>query len=181
LTEKNRLSTDWHLALAQHDCWPRTVAFARLRNSDSVDEVMQNVALAVLKPDHKSIPADGVAPWLYRIVVRQCLLLRRQWGRRTRLQQQYAESAGSKVAIETQDALHWLLAGERQTLVRQALAMLSARDSEVLLLKYTQQWSYGQIAKHLGVSVSAVEGRLHRARRRLRSELATLNYREATT
>jgi len=41
-----------------------------------------------------------------------------------------------------------------------------------LLLKYTENWSYQQIAAHLGISHSAVEARLHRARRKLRAELA---------
>ena len=60
---------------------------------------------------------------------------------------------------------------ERQALVRHSLGRLHSRDREMLLLKYTQQWSYEQIAEHLGVSHSAVESRLHRARQRLRHEL----------
>ena len=47
-------------------------------------------------------------------------------------------------------------------------------DGEILLLKYTEDWSYRQLAAHLGISESAVEARLHRARQRLRSELAAL-------
>ena len=35
-------------------------------------------------------------------------------------------------------------------------------------------WSYQQIADHLGVSHSAVESRLHRARKRMRAELAAM-------
>ena len=66
----------------------------------------------------------------------------------------------------------WLLAQERRQLVRKALSHLEPRDAEMLLLKYTESWSYQQIAEHLGVSRSAVESRLHRARRRMRDELA---------
>jgi RNA polymerase sigma-70 factor (ECF subfamily) len=42
------------------------------------------------------------------------------------------------------------------------------------LLKYAQNWSYHEIAEHLGISHSAVESRLHRARRKLRNELAAM-------
>ena len=50
----------------------------------------------------------------------------------------------------------------------------ATRDSEILLLKYAEDWNYVQIADRLGVSHSAVETRLHRARARLRDALAEL-------
>jgi RNA polymerase sigma-70 factor (ECF subfamily) len=55
--------------------------------------------------------------------------------------------------------------------VCEALRVLPRRDSEILLLKYTEQWSYQELAIHLGISHSAVEARLHRARQRLREIL----------
>jgi RNA polymerase sigma-70 factor (ECF subfamily) len=67
------------------------------------------------------------------------------------------------------------LAEERRKLVRAALARLPGRDAEILMLKYTENWSYHQIASHLGIGHSAVEARLHRARARMRAELAALN------
>jgi RNA polymerase sigma-70 factor (ECF subfamily) len=48
---------------------------------------------------------------------------------------------------------------------------LNSKDAELLLLKYTEDWSYHELAAHLGISHSAVETRLHRARQRLRAEL----------
>ena len=85
--------------------------------------------------------------------------------------------AGSGVARDEavdHDPLAWLLAEETQQLVRQAIARLPQRDAELLLLKYTEDWSYRDLADRLGMSVSAVEARLHRARGRMRSELASL-------
>ena len=76
--------------------------------------------------------------------------------------------------IAVPDPLAWLLTLERQRLVRQGLARLAPRDAEILLLKYTEDWSYRELADRLGVSTSAVEARLHRARQRLRDELAAL-------
>jgi RNA polymerase sigma-70 factor (ECF subfamily) len=70
--------------------------------------------------------------------------------------------------------LAWLLAEERQRLIRQALEQLPHRDRELLLLKYTEDWNYHQIAHHLGLSHSAVETRLHRARAKLRAKLLEL-------
>jgi RNA polymerase sigma-70 factor (ECF subfamily) len=60
-------------------------------------------------------------------------------------------------------------------MVRSAIRSIPRREAEMLLLKYTEHWSYEQLAQHLGVSESAVESRLHRARARLRRELAALS------
>ena len=59
--------------------------------------------------------------------------------------------------------------------VRAAMSRLPKRDAEILMLKYNEDWSYQAIAEHLGISHSAVEARLHRARQRLRTELAALD------
>ena len=67
--------------------------------------------------------------------------------------------------------MSWLLADERRAQLRAAMGRLPRRDAEILLLKYTENWSYKQIAAHIGISHSAVEARLHRARGRLRDEL----------
>jgi RNA polymerase sigma-70 factor (ECF subfamily) len=63
--------------------------------------------------------------------------------------------------------------------VREALETLAAKDREILLLKYTEDWSYHQLAAHLGIGHSAVEARLHRARQRLRDRLIQASVSEA--
>jgi RNA polymerase sigma factor (sigma-70 family) len=117
--------------------------------------------------------------WLYGVAVRIAILHRRRQGRRrkfiARLQSGFSPAVTASV-----DPLGWLLADERQRLVRQALARLSPKDRELLLLKYTEDWSYLEIAEHLGLSTSAVEARLHRARARLRAELAVRETAEVT-
>ncbi len=170
---------DWQAALAQHDRWLRTIVLARVRERQAVDDVMQEVALAAVRQAAPLADAAKVAPWLYRLAVRQALLYRRKCGRRRRLQEGYENRqerhhdnghAGHSVL----EPLGWLLADERQALVRQALGRIAARDREILFLKYTENWNYGQIANHLGVSHSAIEARLHRARQRLREQLMVL-------
>ena len=115
------------------------------------------------------------APWLYQLAVRQTLLYRRKQGRRRKLIDRYAQRNQPGEADDRQaDPLGWLLAEERRAQVRAALSRLARRDAEILLLKYTEDWSYRPLAEHLGVSESAVEARLHRARQRLRNELAAV-------
>lgn len=169
-------SIDWQAALSQHERWLRTIVLARLREPQAVDEVMQEVALAAVKQASPLSDPAKVAPWLYQLAVRQSLLYRRKCGRRRRMIGRYAEQSvvNDRSSRLTVDPLGWLLAEERQALVRRALSQLPRRDAEILLLKYTENWSYHQIAAHLGIGHSAVEARLHRARARMRKELAAL-------
>jgi RNA polymerase sigma factor (sigma-70 family) len=167
---------DWSALLAQHERWLRTVVFARLGNTEGVDEVLQEVALAAVRQQAPLNDPAKAAPWLYRLGVLQALLYRRRHGRQRKLIDRFVQrlpppdhDTGSP------DPLSWLLADERHRLVRQAVARLQPRDAEILLLKYTEDWNYHQLADRLGISHSAVETRLHRARARLRNELLALN------
>jgi RNA polymerase sigma-70 factor (ECF subfamily) len=166
---------DWQAALAKHDRWLRTAVYARLRDAHAVDDVMQEVALAAVRQAAPIRDPTKIAPWLYRLAIVQCLQYRRKLGRRRKFTDRFARRQRPTERDErTPDPLDWLLASERRRLVRTALENLADRDAEILLLKYSQNWTYHQIAEHLGVSHSAVEARLHRARRRLRDTLAAM-------
>lgn len=172
---------DWQAVLAQNERWLRTVVYARLRQADAVDEVLQEVSLAVVRGRAPLRDPTKVAPWLYRLAVTQTLLYRRKLGRHRRLIDRVAARRGvSEEDSREKDPLAWLLADERKRLVREALAALPRRDAEILLLKYSENWTYHQIAAHLGMTHGAVESRLHRARARLRDELASHELAEVT-
>ena len=162
--------------LTQHERWLRTVVYARLAGAEGVDEVLQEVALAAVRQKAPLNDPAKAAPWLYRLAVVQSLLYRRQHGRRRKLIDRFVQRRPPPEHDEgSPDPLAWMLADERQRLVREAVARLSSRDAEILMLKYTQDWNYCQLADRLGISHSAVETRLHRARARLRNELLALN------
>ena len=162
---------DWPAALAEHGRWLRTAVLARLGERQAVDEVMQEVALAAVAQRAPLAEPQRVGAWLYRLAVRQALLYRRRVGRQRKLVDRYAER-GQGGAHVSADPLDWLMHDERRQLVRDALGRLPRRDAEILLLKYAEGLSYHALAERLGVAESAVEARLHRARQRLRAELA---------
>ncbi len=163
---------DWDGALRDHTSWLRSVVAARLGEPQAVEDVLQNVALAASKGGPPGLGADKVAPWLYQVAVRQTLMYRRTAGRRRKLVGGFAERVQPRESDSREsDPLEWLLAQERATCIRQAMATLHQRDREILMLKYEQGWSYHELAQHLGISHSAVEARLHRARKRLREKL----------
>ena len=57
-------------------------------------------------------------------------------------------------------------------LVLDAIDELSSRDREATLLFYYEQLTLQEIAAHSGVSVGAIKGRLHRARKQLQERLS---------
>lgn len=162
---------DWGAELERHQRWLRTVLLARTGDHAVAEDLWQQVALAAVgQADGRGV--DRVAPWLYRIALRQVLLHRRRMGRERRREKIYAEA---RPAFENEpDPLDWLLADEERSLVSAAVRRLEPQEAEILMLKYTEDWSYRQIASHLGMSESAVESRLVRARSKLRRELAAL-------
>ena len=176
------MRSNWSTVMEQHGRWLRTVVLARTGEPQAVEEVLQEVAMAAVKSRNGPADSSKLAPWLYRLAVRQSLLYRRRVGRHRRLHGRYAERQPARdIDGCAPDPLIWLLADERRQLIQTALGRLPARDKEILLLKYTENWSYAQLSQRLGISESAVESRLHRARARLRDELAALNVIEATS
>ncbi len=161
---------DWSAALAERHRWLRTVLLARLSDRQAVDEVLQEVALAAVRHGPRQLGEGEVSAWLYRVAVRQALLHRRLSARAARRTAAYAQRAEAAQRNEATlrngagDPLRWLLADEEAALVREALLRLAREDRELLLLKYTEDWSCKELAAHLGIQVTTVETRLQRCR-----------------
>lgn len=164
------MALEWSSVLQNHRGWLRSVVAARVSESDGVEEVWQEICLAAVRQAAPLIDSARVAPWLYRLAVRQSLLYRRGKGRERKRLQVAADQR--RAAEASADPLGWLLAEERRENVRVALRRLPACEAQLLLLKYVDNWSYRQMAQHLGVSDAAIESRLHRARASLRKLLA---------
>lgn len=167
---------DWVSVFAEHEKWLRTVIYARVGDREGAEEVLQEVALAAVKQSAPIEDRAKIAPWLYQVAIRQTLLYRRKMGRMRKLKNGFAEKTQpTEEDHRTDNPLTWLIDNERRELVREAIKQLRKQDREILLLKYTEGWNYNQISTHLGISQSAVEARLHRARQKLRNLLVSNN------
>ena len=157
-------------AFPEHQAWLRTALLARLGCAHEVEEVMQEVAIAAATQSAKREPVERVAPWLYRVALRQMMLFRRKAGRRKRLIENAARlSPKMEASSRMSEPLDWLITLERQSQVQMAMRSMSERDRQLLMLKYVDGLSYGEIAQRIGVSASSVQSRLHRARALLRA------------
>ncbi|MCE7987788.1 MAG: sigma-70 family RNA polymerase sigma factor [Caldilinea sp. CFX5] len=161
---------DRHLPMA------RRVAMRMVGNQEIAWELAQEALLqAYLSLDKLREPAS-FASWLYGIVRNVCRSHLRS--RKLTAYSWEAIYGGSQYPAE------WLLVAndpaaawedaERDHQVQAALTTLSAKNQDATWLFYFEQWSIEEIAAHLGVSVNAVKGRLHQARKQLRSQLAPL-------
>lgn len=172
LAEPGAFEFDWDQILRENLSWLKRLLYVRLGEAEAVEECLQEVGMAAVRQAAPIRDPAKVGSWLYQLAIRQALLYRRKMGRKRNLLKRYvARQAPTESDEGAFDPLTWLLDRERVVSVRAALAELKAEDRDILLLKYAENWSYGQIAEQLGISHSAVEARLHRSRQRLRREI----------
>lgn len=179
MNNSNAQAIDWTEALEQHRPWLQKVLRCRIGDHHEVDDLYQEIALAVFrqsKPQTENgstkpvtVPEDPekVAPWLYRLAIRQAVNFHRKANRKSQARPTSELDAHSP----DPQPLDWMLAQEQQANMAAAMEQLRPQEQEVLTLKYTENWSYNQMAKHLGVPVRTIEYRLLNARKKLRQHL----------
>ncbi|HEY6098430.1 MAG TPA: RNA polymerase sigma factor, partial [Anaeromyxobacter sp.] len=98
-------------------------------------------------------------PWLLRIVANEARNRRRSAGRRAHLA---ARAAREPSAAPEPDAEAVVIAVERDTALRDALATLSESDRQVIFLRYFLDLSEAETADALGCRRGTVKSRLSR-------------------
>ena len=125
---------------------------SRLSEPEAIDDVMQNIALAIVRQKETIGEIGRIGAWLYQIAVRQVLMYRRTTGRRRRFRQRLSTDPHLEISsVKGSSLLDSLVAIEELENVRMAMLELSELDRQILLLKYSEDWTYRQLAEHLGV------------------------------
>jgi RNA polymerase sigma-70 factor, ECF subfamily len=106
--------------------------------------------------------------WLYRVVVNTCL----DHHKRTRRLLPLLEEALDAIRPGRETALTDLLRLEARDTVQKAVAGLSPEHRVVVVLRYTEELSYEEIAEVLNCSRGTVASRLNRAHKVLERKLA---------
>jgi RNA polymerase sigma factor (sigma-70 family) len=154
----------------------RIYAYCRgqLRDSQEADDAVQSTFLYALALLRRGETPRAELPWLYTIAHNVCRTRRRALKRRSRLE--------SAIDLETvQDSVgrndppREELAG-----LERSLAALPATQRNALLLREWQGLTYAEIALQLGLTESAVEAVLFRARRNLAQTLYRAGNRAAS-
>jgi len=170
----NEGATCWQSTWLRHSAWLRTVLTARLGDSVTVEEILQDVAVTAWQKRSQLSDPDKVGPWLYRIAIRKVQLF---WRQNTKEKtRRRPEQLGCWQDEKQLDPVHWMISEEAHELVRAGLKQLNAQDREVLMLKHTENWTYRELSDHIGISVDKVIYRLSRARKRLREKLVNSQF-----
>jgi RNA polymerase sigma-70 factor (ECF subfamily) len=155
--------TDFPDLYARHrdDVW----RYFRRRTPDAAEDLMTEVFVVAWRR-RADVPADAL-PWLYGVARKVLANHRRGDARREAL----LRRAGAHLGAAASDPAE--LVGARAELAR-ALATLRERDRELVLLVAWEGLSIDEAASALGCRRGTAAVRLHRARKRLRAELALL-------
>jgi RNA polymerase sigma-70 factor (ECF subfamily) len=167
----------FHLLILPYEGQLFRTAFALVKNAEEAEDVVQD---AVLKAYRKLASFRGDAKfstWLIAITLNEARGRLRRGNRSITdsLDEQREENADFTPAALTDWREIPLAALERKeirTLVQQAVAELPDTYREIVTLRDVEECSVHDTAELLGISVSLVKVRLHRARLLLQKKLA---------
>jgi RNA polymerase sigma-70 factor, ECF subfamily len=167
----------FELLLRRHRA-PLVNYFCRMvQDRGLAEDLAQEVFLRVYRARHRYEAEARFTTWLYRIATNLALNAIRDrkpvaaWAEPVDAQGDPDASrfVDSKPTVEQQ-----LMQSDRQRLIRRAIEALPENQRAAVILHKYQEVDYHQIAKILGVSVSAVKSLLFRAYESLRARLAPL-------
>ncbi|SRR5258708_1108723 len=139
------------------------LAFGILQSREEAEDAVQEAALKAWRRFDSLQDQQAVSSWFLTIVTKQCLSVRRgRWWS----------------VLKFGDAPSLRDDPEQRTIanieLRHALLRLDRRERLVVILRLHLDLPYTEVATILGTSELAARSRLHRALRRLRLDLSTL-------
>ena len=150
-----------------------------LGNEAEAEEIMQDVFLTLFEKASTFRGDAAISTWLYRLTANAAISRLR---RRTRRPEVLVEDYLPKFLEDghhLQPVIDWstdleqsVVRDEAHQLLRQAIDALRPLDKAVIVLSDLEELPQRETGEILGLSVSAVKSRLHRARLFLRGQLA---------
>jgi RNA polymerase sigma-70 factor (ECF subfamily) len=181
LLESARAGDDAALEALLREVQPQLYRFSMkmCRHAEDAEDVLQDSMMTLARSFRDFRGASSLSTWLFTVARSFCIKKRRK----------------SKFAPEREESLEHLAPGEKEQLrsatpdpheraesveawrqVQAGLQRLEPAYREILVLRDIEGLSAKEVAEIVGISVSAVKSRLHRARADLRGHLATGPY-----
>ena len=149
--------------------WVRGVIFGVLGNRECVEDVAQQVWMAVWQRIGELRDSRSWRPWLYRLARNAAVDAGRTITRRLNASQRIATDKAGRADSSSPDAKVVLEEQHREVLT--AIQALPAIYREPFVLRHVNGWTYREIGEVMGLPIDSVETRLVRARRLLRESL----------
>lgn len=145
--------------------------FGRLMcgSSEDAKDVVQDTMIKVLEKVGDFRGESSFRTWLYAIARSQCSRRHRRGNREVTGE---LPRTASELADPAPSAAEQLAAESERNAVRLAIAALPEMYREVLVLRDMEGMTAPEVALALGLTVEAVKSRLHRARSRMRDQVA---------
>lgn len=153
------------------------IAERMLRNEDLAGDLVQDAMLQAYLSLEKLHQPKRFKSWLYGIVLNICRNeLRRRKVIVFSLEAMVGDLADAPFLIDENSPPPEQVAEHKElrTVLLEAIDTLSHSNRQATLLFYHEQLSLQEVAVRLNISVSAVKGRLHKARHQLRERLLPL-------
>jgi RNA polymerase sigma-70 factor, ECF subfamily len=153
------------------------LALRLLRQAQEAEDAAQEVFLKAYQNAGRFNPTGTVAAWLNRITANHCLNLLRSRNVRKEVPWEDLDSSsgqsreGASAAAAADNPLDLVTTKECAVQIQKALAELPENQRQALVLKRFGDFSYQEIGGMMGLSASAVDGLIKRARQNLRQVL----------
>jgi len=150
----------------QHEVF--ALALRLVSNYDLAGDVAQESFVRAWRALPRFRGEAAFSTWLYRITVNTAWTLRSRWRRHAAVPLDEASSWSEDRGITPEEASE---NRELRDRLSGAVAALPEAQRAVVVLKDVYGWTHREVAKALGITVTATKVRLHRARLRLRDKL----------
>lgn len=144
-------------------------AWRMLGNPEDARDAAQDVFLRVFKYLKSYRPAEDFEGWLYRIIVNVCRdIARKRTPARAASYEEEAhdgEIAGMTVAGGAEESV---IQSQQRNIIAEALAALSRKEREALVLRDLEGFSTKEVARLLGSSQTTVRSQISSARKKIK-------------
>lgn len=139
----------------------------RYAAEDAVEDLVQESLVRAWERLPQLKDPQAFPAWLSTLAVNLC----KRYSVREARSGQTLDDALCRVQTPGADPLDILLRHEQVQAVRDALLALPPKNRQALILHVWAYYSYAEIAERLGIPLTTVEGRIHRAKAQLRQRL----------
>lgn len=167
-TPTPQLADDLDRLYRQHHQMILRTAYRLTRSMGDAEDVLHSVFVKLLQREGGLGDDVAAGPYLHRAAVNAALDVLR---RRQRIVPLDALPPAREAREESQSGL--VLRSELAERLRVALTRLSPQAAEIFVLRHVEGYSNREIGRMLGISWGSVAVAVHRARRRLQTELHT--------
>lgn len=154
------------------------------RHREDAEDVLQDSMLSLARSYRDFRGASSLSTWLYTISRNICIKKRRKGKYAPKKEESFENLSQGETDTLKSNSLNPQEALETRELwqrIQMAIKSIEPDYREVLVLRDIEGLSAKEVSEVVGISISAVKSRLHRARGRLREVLVDRPYRPAAS